>query len=115
MRKKRQPSLGPVRETFFINYDLEPVVEIRITDRAKADPAIKEMVEFWSGYEDRLREAKGDYTQAFLGYVARFCCRNNRPPGKDDEGWYPLDGSHGIETADFYPVDLLDEDLIEIS
>jgi hypothetical protein len=116
MKIKTPPATAAApRETFFINYDLEPLVEVHITDRALADPVIREMVHFWSDDAYRLSEAKGDYTEAFLGYVARFCCRENRVPGKGDEGWYPLDGAHGIEAVEFYPVDLLDEGLIEIS
>jgi hypothetical protein len=99
----------------FINYDDAPLVQVDITDPDKAAPVIKEMVEFWSGYERHLEEFRGEYEHAFCKRLALFCLENGRLPRDADEGWYPLDGRHGIKARDLYPFDWINEDLIEIS
>lgn len=86
----------------------ECVVEI---DEVKAAPAIKEMVEFWSFWEDRLEDAEGDYTKAFLCQLAReiFIQQMESRCATAEglirvfsrmEGWVPLDGSQGIKIVD---------------
>jgi len=88
----------------WLTWELE--VEI---DEAKAQPAIKEMVEFWMGWENALDENEGDYTKTFLQNLARECITiaiannfNMRGiisafnDGKR-EGWTPMDGSQGIK------------------
>ncbi len=99
--------------THFINYDGQPLAEVVITDPSPATLAIVEMVEFWSGGEWALHRAAGDYEKAFCSVLAMFLLTQRREP-KDDEGWLPLDGTHGIQLQKYYHYDF-DEDLIEIS
>lgn len=98
---------------YFINYETQPLVEVDITDSAVAGPNIIAMVRFWSGWEERLANAP-NYEVAFCRQLALFLLENNRMPGEDDEGWYPLDGSHGIKAHSFYRHEF-NEDLIEVS
>ncbi|MEQ9309711.1 MAG: DUF2528 family protein [Balneolaceae bacterium] len=94
-------------DTYRIEHDdtyWECTVQI---DHEKADPAIKEMVEFWLGWEDLLDENDGDYTKTFLQNLAYLVLvlvigKNYNLFGvteefKDLEGWVPLDGSFGIK------------------
>ena len=88
-------------KTHEIEYDSMPLATVEI-DESKAAEPIKEMVEFWSGGEERLRRAKGDHTKAWLMQLALFILNNGKPPEKDDEGWYPLDGTHGIKLESWW-------------
>ncbi|WP_432328877.1 DUF2528 family protein [Mucilaginibacter sp. P25] len=74
----------------------------------EVDNAIREMVEFWGGWENLLKENKGDYTKTFLKGLARDI---NYIQAEYDynltgviqeyaegrEGWCKMDGSAGIE------------------
>jgi hypothetical protein len=82
-------------QTHLISYDYIELARV-VIDEEKAAPFIKEMVEFWANYGERLTAAKGSYTKAWLMMLGRFILRNSKPP-KDEEGWYPLDGSYGIK------------------
>lgn len=86
-------------EIYTASYDHNTIFDLEITDREKADPVIKEMIHFWSGDEARLEDADGDYTKAFINQVMEFVFLNQRLPGKDDEGYVPLDGSFGIKVT----------------
>jgi len=67
---------------------------------------IKEMVDFWTSSKDRLRDSKGDYPTAFAKMLAEEVYRvityySYTLEGvithlKEEEGWYPVDGTHGI-------------------
>lgn len=94
-----------------IEYDFTTLATVEI-DPAKAAPLIKEMVEFWAFWEDRLADNDGDYTKTWLKLLGSFIIRNNRPP-KDDEGWYQLDGSLGIKLLSWERWEH-DEDQIEL-
>lgn len=78
-------------------------------DHPKCAETIKQMVDFWLGAEERLDDANGDYTVAWLKQVGeklfRFAVRDLSLYGcleefKDMEGWAPLDGSFGIKLLD---------------
>lgn len=69
---------------------------------------IKEMVDYWSGSKERLKQAHGDYVQAFLKQFAPMLFRMSTETGdvmdiinefKDwnTEGFCDMDGSHGIK------------------
>jgi len=81
-------------KTYDIEYDFTSIAVVEIDEIASAEP-IKEMVEFWSGWEDAVEANNGDYTQTWLKNLAKFIIRNGRPPN-DEENWVPLDGNHGI-------------------
>lgn len=66
-------------------------------DPEKAAQPIKEMVRFWSCYKENLEANDGDYTATWLKQLGRFILNRRRPPQDGDEGWYPLNGSHGIQ------------------
>ncbi|MEO5915593.1 MAG: hypothetical protein ABIS50_15270 [Luteolibacter sp.] len=73
---------------------------------------IKDMVDFWSGAEDRLAASDGDYNLAWLKQLGSFILLNRRLPS-DDEGWCPLTAEHGITITGF-EIWTPDEDEIEI-
>lgn len=99
-------------QTYKIEYDNWPLATVEI-DESKAAEPIKEMVEFWSEWEEKLAEHKGNYTRTWLAMLARSILRNAGPPGKDEEGWYPLDGTYGIKLVEWEAAEH-DEDLISI-
>lgn len=63
----RKFKLKIVEEADDTNY-LSLTVQIDETEEAKAK--IKEMVEFWSGHKAKLNKYSGDYSKAFLHYLA---------------------------------------------
>ena len=86
-------------ERYTASYDFNTIFDLEIMDSAKADLVIKEMVHFWSGDEERLDDADGNYTEAFINQVMEFVFNNHRLPGKGDEGYCELDGTHGIKVT----------------
>ncbi len=86
--------------------------------------AIKEMVEFWTGYEKRLDQNDGDYTKTFLKQLCQECIviqmsENYNLLGiikefNDREGWNKMDGDYGIEIVSFEPTDFSDQSDYEI-
>ena len=100
-------------KTYEIEYEMLPLATVELDAETAAGP-IKEMVEFWSDWEKRLAANGGDYIKAWLKQLGMFILRNHcRPNDKNDEGWYPLDGSHGIKLVDWTPWEP-DEDAISI-
>jgi hypothetical protein len=77
-----------------LDFDFFTVATVEI-DPEMAAPHIKQMVEFWMGWEEDLEESEGDYTHRFLVNLTRFILNWRRPP-EDDEGWVILDGRYGI-------------------
>jgi Protein of unknown function (DUF2528) len=73
------------------------------------DMMIKEMVDFWSGAEERVAENDGDYTKTFLIQLCEFCIDLYDDFGlkkliseiHDEEGYYKVDGTHGIKLVAF--------------
>lgn len=82
-------------KTFTIYYGYTDIATVEI-DEAKAAEPIKEMVEFWTNWEEKVEDNKGDYVKTWLQNLAIYIIRNGHPPDTEDEGWYPMDGSHGI-------------------
>ncbi len=99
-------------ETHEIEYELLPLATVEVDESLAAGP-IKEMVEFWMNWEESLAANGGNYTTTWLKSLGMFILRNHRPP-KDDEGWYPLDGTHGIRLVDFTPWEP-DEDGVSVN
>lgn len=99
---------------YTLEYDGIELATVEI-DEAKAETLIKEMVEFWMGWQDRLAENDGDYAQTWLKDLARFLIRNQRIPNQwmEDEGWYPFTEQHGITVKD-HDIWEPDEDLISV-
>lgn len=89
-------------------YDGDTIAKVEITESVASQRAIKEMVEFWSGWESKLEDAYGSYVTVWLTMLTRFLVLNGKVP-RDEEGWYPLDGSHHIWVRDFFPWDPNDE------
>lgn len=68
---------------------------------------VKSLVEFWSGWEQRLASNKGDYIKTFLQQLASevisLVAANNwtldgvLDEFSDKDGYCPMDGSCGIE------------------
>jgi hypothetical protein len=90
-----------------VEVDLDFVLPFKNDDKitTTAD-AIKDMVEFWIGWENRLEANQGDYTITFLQQLAREINYiqieyNYNLIGVIDEfrnrnGWCAMDGSFGI-------------------
>lgn len=85
--------------------EMSCVIEIDFNQDCVMDK-IQEMVEFWSGWENRLSFNDGDYVKTFLKLTAstvqwisisdNYNTWGVRFSFTDREGWYPMDGSHGI-------------------
>lgn len=82
---------------------------------------IKEMVEFWSGSENRLKENNNDYLKTFLKYLCQTALsiqmeKNYNLSGVLDvfenlEGWCEMNGDCGIKITYLEQIDLsLQED-----
>lgn len=99
-------------KTYTLEYDSYELARVQI-DPATADQPIKEMVEFWACWEWRLKRCGGDYTKTFLTMLAKRILNHGDVP-KDEEGWYPLDGSNGVKVLSVTPYEY-DHDLIEIT
>jgi hypothetical protein len=93
-------------KTFLLTYDWwQATVDIEFPT---AEPAIKEMVEFWTDWEMHLARC-GGYTKAFLEMLGRELASvsvDMRLPSalkyfRECEGWYPMDGSKGIKIVSF--------------
>ena len=106
------PNYQTTMKTHKIEYDGLTLATVEIDEEKAADP-IKEMVEFWASGEDDLATEDGDYTRAWLLRLGRFIVRQNAPPRDGDEGWYPLDGTHGIKLVSWDTWEA-DDDLFSI-
>jgi Protein of unknown function (DUF2528) len=81
------------------------------------DMMIKEMVDFWSGAEERVAENDGDYTNTYLIQLCELCIDFYDDLGlkkliseiQDEEGYYKVDGSHGIKLLKFTEPDFSDQ------
>lgn len=113
-----------VKKYLIEHVDLIWSCEVEI-DEEKAAPAIKEMVEFWLGWENELNKVNGDYTLAFLKMLGRellyvvIAERSGETCTeyfKSLEGWYPLDGSHGIKivSCEDYAFDRFEFNALEV-
>ena len=101
-----------MNKTYRIRYDGDLMVTVRINHGPKTDEAIRDMVQFWAGWEARLREANGDYTTAFLRQLGRHVMYNRELP-KDEEGWCNFGPVEEIQAMlEILPE--LDETLIEV-
>lgn len=85
-----------------IRHDDIDLARVEIDDSETARAAIKEMVEFWAWWETALAKDGGDYTRCWLRKLAHYILANGQPP-RDEEGWYPLDGSKGVKLLNFWP------------
>lgn len=71
------------------------------------DGIIKDMVDFWDGSKDRLKDNNGNYLNTFLKQLCQRCMAfalegNYNVNGvinkfMTEEGWLPMDGSGGIK------------------
>jgi len=95
-------------ENFSLNWEMSVAI-----DEEKAMPFIKEMVEFWAGWESLLADFNGDYLKAFLKMLGAECLQlmitedytlegliGAFDQSNQKEGWCPLDGTYGIEIID---------------
>ncbi len=91
--------------------------DVAVIDLDPADPAtmnaIREMVSFWIGHEERLEEAGGDWIVCWLKMLARFILRNNHLP-EDQEGWVNLDGTYATFRVTFWEGWSFDDRLTEV-
>ncbi|MHB8209121.1 DUF2528 family protein [Mucilaginibacter sp.] len=87
--------------------------------------AIKEMVEFWGWWQERLDRNEGDYTKTFLQQLAReinyiqveydYNLRGVIEEFENREGWFKMDGSLGIEilSIDDFEMEYHDYEVME--
>lgn len=94
----------PTKYSLIYDFTWEAEVEID-EENPKAQAAIKEMVEFWSGWKSDLRAAHGNYTKLFLINLTKTLLPISLEGWNTEgvieelakkEGWYRLDGSEGI-------------------
>ena len=99
-------------KTYTLTYDYQELATVTINQNPETARLIEEMVQFWRNWEDALRAAGGDYTVCWLRKLAWFILRHGSAP-KDEEGWFPLDGSLGIFVEHVFPYQF-DDDGIKI-
>jgi hypothetical protein len=104
------------KQKFKIEHDLlcwEAQIEIDF-DFPDVMKEIKEMVEFWSNWEDRLEDNGDDYVETFLkqlglkllgmrneyGSLQNVIEQFNWDGVHGEEGYCPMDGSKGIKIID---------------
>lgn len=97
---------------YHLKYKDVIVARVEVSDTDVARGAIKEMVEFWMGWEMELDRDGGDYTRCFLRRLTNYILTFGEPP-QETEGWYPLDGSWGIKVLESSPWEF-DTDQISI-
>ena len=93
-------------------------------EKYKTEMAIKDMVDFWTGSEERLADNDEDYLRTFLKqlceHVMRMLATSNwNEKGvidamMDEEGWCPMDGSCGIKIVSVSEMEFNQDDF-EIS
>lgn len=99
-------------------------VEIDFTNTKMSD-MIKEMVEFWSGWKERLKDNSNDYIKTFL---KQLCERSLSIAFEKDynidgvisefdseEGYYKMDGSDGILLVSMSQIEIGEQDDYEIT
>ena len=97
---------------YHLTYDDQEIAMVEIRDSEASRAAIKEMVQFWSGWQQALHLARGDYTDCWLRKLARFIVISGFEPC-NEEGWYPLDGSKDIKLLSLTPWEI-DESRIDV-
>ncbi len=125
-KKTFEVNYSPTWANITVEIDFDMEFKVGKTETMKTTQAIKEMVEFWSGYLERLSLNKGDYLHTFLKSLAHevFLIQlegNWNTEGVIDqfenrEGWFNMDGSCGINIIDVEGVELSrqgDYDIIE--
>ena len=91
-----------------LDYDWSCLVEI---DEEKAKKPIKEMIEFWWGWKNRLKIYDGNYTKLFLlqlgAQIFQMVCEDGlnlhsilEQFNNGIEGWYEMNGKYGIRIVD---------------
>lgn len=90
----------------WIEIDEDAVIEVRGGNSMTLKEAMKSMILFWSGGSDRLDANDGDITKTFLQQLAReiyyiivqhkFNLLGVVEEFQNREGWWPMDGTHGI-------------------
>lgn len=83
---------------------------------------LHEINNFFCGNEFRLAEADGDIAKAVVTMLANRVWHLDFDVSDvlghfrtgEEEGWPPLDGSHGIELVDYQPYEISDEVWIEV-
>lgn len=88
-------------------------------DHDNIEDKIKQMVEFWTGWQNRLSLNQGDYTLTFLQQLAQEVYPM-LVMGKyetqivkhfvNKEGWVPIDGTNGIELDNLFSAQIHPED-----
>jgi len=99
-------------KTYNIYYHDQWLATILI-DKSKSEDSIKEMVQFWGNWEQRLLNNNGNYIKTWINQLISHIIYSGKPPDKDDEGWVPLDGLYGITLVNWSRYEF-DEDLVEI-
>lgn len=100
-----------------IGIDEEFIVSESEGNKTTTKDIIKGMVEFWSGWENRLADNDGDYTKTFLQQLSRevlyqlFQHPRSTLKGiiyefEDLEGWWAPDGSAGFQLLEIDPIEI---------
>lgn len=110
-----------MKKRYTISYDWTFDLVVTIDHDVLTDEKLHEINNFWSGAKQRLGRAGGDICKAVLTMLAlqafRMTVTDLGPEGRllrgEEEGWPPLDGSHGIQliSLDYFE---FDEDEITI-
>jgi hypothetical protein len=104
-----------MKKHYLVQYAWMYDMSVTIDHSIMTDEKLHEMNNFWSGAEERLRDAGGDVTKAvlkMLGLRAFIMTVTDLDPvgmfcRGEVEGWYPMDGSHGmwLTHLDYFELD----------
>jgi hypothetical protein len=106
---------------YTVSYSWTYDMVVDVDHAVMTDEKLHEINNFWSNADWRLQRARGDVLKAVLRMLAltafRMTITDLDPEGRlregTEEGWPPLDGSHGITlvSLDYFE---LDDDEISI-
>jgi hypothetical protein len=110
-----------MKKRYTVTYAWTFDMVVTIDHSVMTDEKLHEMNNFWSGAEERLAKSNSDVTDAVLRMLAlrafTMTITDLDPEGRlrrgEEEGWYPMDGSHGwwLNSLDYFE---LDEDELSI-
>lgn len=110
----------------YANCDITVEIDFSFVDNngRNIDVIIKDMVDFWQGYKDRLSNNCNNYLNTFLKQLCKKCIMilaNDKlslngliNEFNDLEGWYNMDGSYGIRIIGYSEIDLDNQDYYNI-
>lgn len=96
--------------TYSLEYEGYPLATVTIPETPRVEAAIKEMVEFWMGWEERLEDEGDDYHRVWLKDLAMYLLRNEGDTPSGKEGWVHFN-EFDIVVDDVFPHEFYREEI----